>query len=65
MWVPDTTRDGRLSEDAGSGDACGSSTSIPWSASRFGLDDESIESFGRCHGAPVFGWVARPKGIWK
>lgn len=30
-----------------------------------GLDTTCVESFGRCHGAPVFGCVETPKGIWK
>ena len=30
-----------------------------------GLDAGWVESLGRCHGAPVFGCVATPKGIWK
>ena len=30
-----------------------------------GTDTARVVSFGRCHGAPVFGCVATPKGIWK
>lgn len=29
------------------------------------LETAWVEIFGRCHGAPVFGCVATPKGIWK
>ena len=29
------------------------------------LDGAWIGSLGRCHGAPVFGCVAIPNGIWK
>ena len=29
------------------------------------LDIAWVESLGRCHGAPVCGCVATPKGIWK
>lgn len=71
--MPDTVRPGGLrlkgawkgdGDDDGDGDTASTDSSPDFPLS-IGLRDGEPDRCGRYHGAPVFGWVARPKGIWK